>query len=573
MLAAAVIVGLVGLATVALAPPAGAAIYEPQRTMNFYNLGQDSGLALDSAGNVYVSDQTHETVQMLLPPGMEGPGQPPSTPLPFTGLNGPDGLAIDGAGDVFVADENNVRVVELTPDGVQSTVPLPVQIAPFDLAFDVAGNLYVAGVVDVGRGLVLKRTPGGAVSTVATLGTPGGLAVDRAGDVFVSDSDNNQVLEFAPGGLQRTFPISGLNRPHGLALDADGNMFVADSGNDRVVEFSSDGAQSSLGFAGLDQPVDLVTDSFDDVYVTDSLNHRVLELLAVHGLLATMTLDHTSAAPDVRIVATGVTPCPTGTQHIDISLRSSDGAEVAFGIGVPDTSGGWSGWFWTPGAAPPGNYTVTAECAQGYASLQTYSAPLTIVPPYPTVSTVSSSANPASYGQPVTFTVKVAATSGTDVPTGGAVVRIDGTVVGSTFVADGVGTFAAPTMSVGSHTITTTYVPEGGFAPSTGTLTQVVKRAATVLVAKPATKAAHTFSAKLTRADTGGAISGQTITFSTRSPLGATDRVCSAITDETGNATCTGTIARLDRVFDRTYTATYLTSAHYLAATATGRLG
>jgi hypothetical protein len=87
-------------------------------------------------------------------------------------------------------------------------------------------------------------------------------------------------------------------------------------------------------------------------------------------------------------VATGVTPCPPGTQHIDISLRSIDGTEVAFGIGVPDTSGGWSGWFWTPAAAPPGHYSVTAECAQGYASLQTYSAPLAIVSPYPTVSTV-----------------------------------------------------------------------------------------------------------------------------------------------------------------------------------------
>ena len=73
--------------------------YGPQVTLPFTGLGGPEGVAVDTAGNVYVTDRGQQS-------GAEtgGRARPPRRVLPFTGLNGPDGVAVDTAGNVYVAD-------------------------------------------------------------------------------------------------------------------------------------------------------------------------------------------------------------------------------------------------------------------------------------------------------------------------------------------------------------------------------------------------------------------------------------------------------------------------------------
>jgi serine/threonine-protein kinase len=74
------------------------------------------------------------------------------------------------------------------------------------------------------------------------IGVPWGIVVDTAGDVYVSEHDNNQVLKLPSGSTAATpLALNGLNTPLQLALDKDENVYVADRGNDRVIKFLAAG--------------------------------------------------------------------------------------------------------------------------------------------------------------------------------------------------------------------------------------------------------------------------------------------------------------------------------------------
>src|SRR5882757_2886878 len=123
--------------------------------------------------------------------------------------------------------------------GGQSVVGSGLNV-PLGVAVDRAGNVYIA---DSGSGRVLKETPsvgGFTQSTVvgSGLSNPYGVAVDGAGNVYVADTYNNRVLEETPsaGGYIQTTVGSGLNAPRGLAVDGSGNVYIADTANNRVLK-------------------------------------------------------------------------------------------------------------------------------------------------------------------------------------------------------------------------------------------------------------------------------------------------------------------------------------------------
>jgi sugar lactone lactonase YvrE len=109
---------------------------------------------------------------------------------------------------------------------------------------------------------------------------PSGVAVDANGDVFVSDTDNNRVVEVpASGGAQVTLG-SGLAGPRSLAIDGAGDLFIADTGNNRVVEvLAGGGYQFSLG-SGLSQPHGVAVDGAGNVFIADTGNRRIVEIAA-----------------------------------------------------------------------------------------------------------------------------------------------------------------------------------------------------------------------------------------------------------------------------------------------------
>src|SRR5918993_796210 len=200
------------------------------------------------------------------------------------GFADPFGLAVGADGTLYVSDggESN-RIRRLAPDGSVTTLAGGAEgfadgagaaasfNTPSGLAIDVEGNLYVA---DTGNNRVRKVTPEGQVSTVAGEGTAGhadghaaaarfdapvGVAVDRRGNLYVSDTYNDRVRKITPEGQVTT--VAGAGRPgyaDGPANDAlfdtpcalvvgeDGTLIVADTGNNRLRKITTDGQVTTL---------------------------------------------------------------------------------------------------------------------------------------------------------------------------------------------------------------------------------------------------------------------------------------------------------------------------------------
>ncbi len=205
----------------------------------FSGLYQPQGVAVDTAGSVYVADFNNRVVKLAA-------GSNNQTVLPFDGLNYPEGVAVDGPGNVYVADRGNDRVVELAAGSSSQTVlPFDGLNNPDGVAVDSAGNVYVA---DTDNNRVLKLAAGSNAQTVLPftgVNVPWGIAVDNAGDVFVTEHDSNKVLKLAAGSNAPTeLPLTGLNTPLAVAVNPDGDVFVADRGNDRVVKLGVKGCSS-----------------------------------------------------------------------------------------------------------------------------------------------------------------------------------------------------------------------------------------------------------------------------------------------------------------------------------------
>ncbi len=209
---------------------------ETPTVLPFTGLYQPQAVAVDSAGAVYVTDFNHRVVMLA-------PGSNNQTQLPFTGLSYPEGVVVDAAGNVYVADRGNDRVVKL-PVGTNTPTVLPFTGLnnPDGVAVDGAGNVYVT---DSDNNRVLKLTAGGGEQTVLPfngIGVPWGIVVDGADNVYVSEHDNNQVLKLPAGSTAATpLALNGLNTPLQLALDKDSNVYVADRGNDRVLKLLVNG--------------------------------------------------------------------------------------------------------------------------------------------------------------------------------------------------------------------------------------------------------------------------------------------------------------------------------------------
>jgi hypothetical protein len=196
------------------------------------------------------------------------PGGTQST-FASTGLNYPYGLAFNSAGDLFVANSlddagTGGYVTKITPGGVQSTIPSGPD--PKALAFNSAGDLFET---DYHSGNIYKYTPGGALSIFATVTpAPQALAFDKAGDLFVGTgygSGNESITEIMPNGTQSTF-ATGLSYIAGLAFNSAGDLFEADGGSGNIYEFTPGRVQST--FASVPNPNNLAFNRVGDLFVT-----------------------------------------------------------------------------------------------------------------------------------------------------------------------------------------------------------------------------------------------------------------------------------------------------------------
>jgi sugar lactone lactonase YvrE len=196
-----------------------------------------TGMAVDSAGNVYVADQRNETIRKITPTGvvttlagtagMVGSADGTGAAARF---HNPFGVAVDGVGNVYVADNGNSTIRKVTAAGIVTTV---------------AGTAGMVGKAD-------------GIGAAARFYDPTGVAVDSAGNVYVVDQANDTIRKISVAGVVTTLTGSGVgsadgagaaarfNVPTGVAVDSAGNVYVADTNNATIRKITPTGTTTTI---------------------------------------------------------------------------------------------------------------------------------------------------------------------------------------------------------------------------------------------------------------------------------------------------------------------------------------
>lgn len=256
------------------------------------------GVAVDSAGNLYVADICNNTIRMVTPAGNVTTiaGQPLVSGS-ADGINNsarfysPTGLALDRDSNIYVADSGNHTIRKIThaenwnvttfagkpgnrgyADGTGDSAQFN---TPRGIAVDSTGNLYVA---DCENSVIRKITSERVVTTLAgnvnaipmngnidgtgseaRFYNPIGIAVDNNGCVYVADTYNNRIRKITPEGVVTTVvgkywgskdgtaTSAQFFQPYGVTVDSNGNLYVADTSNHTIRKMSTDGIVATIG--------------------------------------------------------------------------------------------------------------------------------------------------------------------------------------------------------------------------------------------------------------------------------------------------------------------------------------
>jgi cysteine-rich repeat protein len=264
-------------------------------------------LALDAAGNLYVTDSgnnrvrrvdTRGIITTVVGDGSAGFGGD-GAPAAQAQLNGPSGIVVDGSGRIVFADRLNRRVRRVALDGTITTVAGdgteeftgdngPAVSAGlgtmYGLALDVAGNLYLAcdqqsrirrvgldGTITTVAGTgAIESTGDGLPAAEAGLSNPGAVLLDAAGRLYISDSYGHRIRRVGVDGIIQTVlgngtsgffgdfgpgPLAQVNMPYQMAFDLEGKLVLTDYGNGLVRRLDV-GTLTVVTLAGIVHPGD-----------------------------------------------------------------------------------------------------------------------------------------------------------------------------------------------------------------------------------------------------------------------------------------------------------------------------
>lgn len=273
-------------------------------------IGRPNRIASDSAGNLYFTANhsvyrlaTNGTLTLVAGnsrAGFAGDGGPATRAQ----LNDPKGLAFDAAGNLYIADSQNNRVRMVDRNGVITTF---------------AGN----GSSSFGGGPRSFNDGGPAINGLLHL--PSGVAVDKSGNVFIADTGDNIIRKVTPDGIINTFAGDGyagfydkddntqdtippnaidseFNKPSDVAVDGSGNIYIADTTNQVVRKVTPEGGitmfagDATAGFkgdngaatsAGLIAPTALAVDSGGNVFIMSNGDGRIRKV-DTKGIITTV---------------------------------------------------------------------------------------------------------------------------------------------------------------------------------------------------------------------------------------------------------------------------------------------
>jgi sugar lactone lactonase YvrE len=343
-----------GLALAGLSPSlSGAQTPQSGIQATAATLALPAGVAYDSAGNLYLADLNNHiirevniagiaiTVAGTGEQGFSGDGGTATSAL----LDSPAGVAVDGAGNIYISDTHNHRIRKVS--GGTITTIAGTGVAGFSgdngqavsatlnnptaLAVDSNGNLYIAD-TDNHRirkitGTTISTIAGsgeqffsgdGAAAIAAGLDSPNGVAVDAAGNIYIGDTRNQRIRVVNSSGTVSTLAGNGskayagdggaaagssLARPRGLSVDAQGNIYFADSDNNTIRLIANTGTittvagNGSQGFSGdggaatsatLDTPRAPAVQAAG-VFALSDTNNNLIREVGTNGIINTIT--------------------------------------------------------------------------------------------------------------------------------------------------------------------------------------------------------------------------------------------------------------------------------------------
>jgi hypothetical protein len=213
------------------------------------------------------------------------------------------GSAVDGAGNVYVVDHANNAVLKLAAGTFSQSTVVSGLSGPTGVALDGAGDLYISN----GSSVVMVPNENGTLNTgdestvnLSGLGSARGVAVDASGDLYVADATNGDVVELSSMGVQTTI-ASGLTSPHGVAVDAALNVYVTT--DNAVTQYPLGGGAAVPYGTGYNNPRGVAVDAAGALYVADTGNNQVVRVSPGGGSQTTLTVTGVSSPQGVSVDA------------------------------------------------------------------------------------------------------------------------------------------------------------------------------------------------------------------------------------------------------------------------------